>query len=89
MKIVSVYKLRDNLAYYLDLVSTTETPIVIEKYNTPAALIVPYKEEVIKANIDSYFGFLGKGESGTKFLKKVRRTKKEKERVKLLRYRNA
>lgn len=84
MKTVSVYELRDNLSYYLDLVAKNQTTLVVEKYNTPTAIITPFKEGVIRSDPLSYFGFLGKGKSGVRFVNKIRRNKKERERVKRL-----
>lgn len=85
MKTVSIFKLRDNLGFYLDLVKKTNTPIVVEKYNTPTAMITPYKEGLVEKSLVSYFGFLGKGEDGNQFVNKIRRSKKEKQRIQTLR----
>lgn len=85
MKTVSVYELRDNLSYYLDLVSKNQTSLVVEKYNTPTAVITPYKKDIVKDDPLTYFGFLGKGEDGVRFENRIRRNKREIERIKRLR----
>ncbi len=85
MKTVSVYELRDNLAYFLNLVEKDHTPLIVKKYNKKTAIISPYKKGFISDDPLAYFGFLGRGEDGTKFVNRLRRSKKEKERVKFLR----
>ena len=86
MKTVSVYELRDNLSYYLDLVSKNQTSLIVEKYNTPTAIIAPYKEE--ENDPLSYFGFMGKGEDGVTYVNRVRRNRRERERMRRLRNRH-
>lgn len=85
MKIVSIYKLRENLAYYLDLVAKTGSPVIVEKYNIPTAIISPYAGEMAADESQSYFGFLTSNISGSAFLKKIRRSKAEKKKVEELR----
>jgi len=84
MKTVSVFELRDNLSYYLDLVAKNQTSLIVEKYNTPTAIISPFKEGMVRKDPLSYFGFLGSGESGTRFVNRIRRNKKERERIRKL-----
>lgn len=84
MKTVSVYELRDNLSYYLDLVANNQTTLVVEKYHTPTAIITPFKAGIVRNDPLSYFGFLGKGKSGVRFVNRIRRNQKERERVKRL-----
>ena len=85
MKTVSVYELRDNLAYYLDLVKKNQSPVIVEKYNKPMAIITPYKKGMVKNDPLSYFGFLGKGEDGVRFENRIRRSARERAYVKRLR----
>lgn len=87
MRTVSSYRLRDNLASYLDEIVKTETPLLISRFGKPIAVISPYKKGASALKIDDYFGFLGKGKTGKKFLSGVRRSKKEKNRIKALRVR--
>lgn len=77
MKAVSIYELRDDLARYLNSVATTETPIIVNRFGKPIAVIAPYKKERVEV-ISSFYGFMGKGESGEAYLKRVRRSKREK-----------
>lgn len=86
MKTVSTYVLRDNLSDYLNEVAKTEIPLLISKFGKPIAVISPYKEARLP-KIDEFFGFLGKGESGEKFLARVRRSKEEKIRTESLKNR--
>lgn len=86
MKTVSVYELRDNLAYYLDFVAKTETPVIIEKYNVPTAVINPYKKGVLPDPC-SFKGFLGEGEDGERYVNKIRRSRREREYIRRLRNR--
>lgn len=87
MKTVSVYEFRDNLAYYLDLVSKNQTSLIVEKYSIPTVVITPYKKE--ENDPLSFFGFLGKGEDGVTFENRIRRNRRERERMKRLRNRHA
>lgn len=83
MKTVSVYELRDNLAYYLDLVEKNQNSIVVEKYKKPTAIINPYKKGAIRDPL-SFEGFLGKGISGVEYVDRIRRSKSERKYVKKL-----
>jgi len=78
MKKTSIYMLRDNLAAYLNEVEKTQTPLVVYKFKKPVAVIVPAKKELIKEDINDYFGFMDKGETGEEFVNRVRRNKNEK-----------
>jgi len=78
MKKTSIYMLRDNLAAYLNEVGKTQTPLVVYKFKKPIAVIVPAKKELIKEDINDYFGFMDKGETGEEFVNRVRRNKNEK-----------
>lgn len=81
---VSSFILRDNLSEYLDLVAKEEKPLVIERYGKPVAVLLPYKDKE-KTDYGSFFGFLGGEESGEKYLKRVRRSAREKEKINKLR----
>lgn len=85
MRKTSVYRLRDNLAAYLNEIASTEVPLVVYKFKKPVAIIIPPKKELINEDYNSYYGFLGGTEKGEEFVKRVRRSKKEKEYVKSLR----
>lgn len=80
MKTISSLTLRNNLSEYLDEVEKYETPLIISRFGKAVAVIKPFKkeEEVIKP----FFNFLGKGITGEKLLKKLRRSAKEKARTK-------
>jgi prevent-host-death family protein len=69
------------LAGYLDEVVESDRPLVISRFGKPVALISPYKDTG-KILAKDFFGFLGKGETGNKFLAKVRRSAREKAYVK-------
>lgn len=86
MRTISTYSLRDNLADYLSEVEKTEVSLVVSRFGKPIAIISPIKEDLSLLN-KSYFGFLGKGLKGEKFLDKVRRSDKEKRLVTKLRAR--
>jgi hypothetical protein len=81
MKKTNVYLFRDNLASYLEEVEKTQIPLVVYKFKKPIAVIIPPKKEFLNANIDDYFGFMGKGETGEKFVNRVRRNKNEKKYI--------
>ncbi len=85
MKVVSVYELRDNLATYLDSVAVAETPIVVNRFGKPIAMITPYRKDRGTPNA-SFFGFMGSGETGEAFLARVRRSNKERRAI--ARFRN-
>lgn len=80
MTYVNVYDFRNNLASYLDLVARTGATVVVKKFNKPVAMLVPVDKQM--ADFKRFFGFMGKGESGEAFLRRVRRSKKEREWVK-------
>jgi len=81
MKKTNVYLFRDNLASYLEEVEKTQIPLVVYKFKKPIAVIIPPKKEFLNANIDDYFDFMGKGETGKKFVNRVRRNKNEKKYI--------
>jgi len=81
MKKTNVYLFRDNLASYLEEVEKTQIPLVVYKFKKPIAVIIPPKKEFLNANIDDYFGFMGKNETGEKFVNRVRRNKNEKKYI--------
>lgn len=83
MKTVSVYELRDNLAYYLELVEKNQSPIIVKKYRKPTAILSPYKKEKVRDPL-SFEGFLGKGISGVEYVNRLRRSKSERDYVKKL-----
>ncbi|PIP64026.1 hypothetical protein CO083_03870 [Candidatus Roizmanbacteria bacterium CG_4_9_14_0_8_um_filter_34_12] len=85
MKKTSVFLLRDNLASYLNEVTKTEVPLVVCKYRKPIAVIMPPKKELIKDDVDEFFGFLGGGETGDELVRRIRRNKREKKYVENLR----
>lgn len=87
MKKVSVYELRDNLSYYLELVEKNQSPLIVEKYKKPAAIITPYKKGAIADDPLSYKGFLGKGEDGVKYVNRIRRSTRERKYIEKLRNR--
>lgn len=86
MRTISTFSLRDNLADYLGEVEKTEVPLVISRFGKPIAIISPFKADSFPLN-RSFFGFLGKGLSGEKFLAKTRRSAKEKKLTAKLRSR--
>lgn len=75
MKAVSIFDLRDNLADYLASVKRTETPLIVSRFGKPIAVITPFSKETV--SFEKYFGFMGKGDTGEAFLKRVRRSKHE------------
>lgn len=83
MKIVSSLTLRNNLSNYLDEVEKYETPLVISRFGKAVAILKPYKKEE-KSTIP-FYNFLGKGLTGEKTLKRLRRSAKEKIRTKFFR----
>jgi hypothetical protein len=80
----NVFDFRKNLAGYLDEVETNKRKVVIKRFGRTVAIVLPYdaKDE---ADGNKYFGFMGEGESGEQFLKRVRRSEKALERTKKLR----
>jgi len=81
MKKISTNLLRDNLASYLESVTETQSPLMVCKYNKPLVVIMPVIKSKEKDNYNDYFGFFGGKETGNKFVKRVRRNKKEKEYI--------
>jgi len=83
MNAVSVYDFRNDLASYLDEIAESDQPLVISRFGKPVALVSPYKD-IGKSLAKDFFGFLGKGETGDKFLAGVRRSTREKAYIKAL-----
>jgi len=81
MKKISTNLLRDNLASYLDSVIETQNPLMVCKYNKPLVVIMPVRKLKEENNFNDYFGLFGGKEKGDKFVKRVRRNKKEKEYI--------
>lgn len=77
MRTVSVYRLRGNLAGYLDTIQAEGSSLLISRFGKPLAVIAPYKKENLP-RFKEYFGFLGRGINGEAFLKARRRSAKEK-----------
>jgi prevent-host-death family protein len=84
MLTTSIYEFRKNLASYLDEVEGENTKVVIKRFGKPVAVVVAY-EQSDEIDTKRYFGFMGKGEDGEKFLARVRRNARELERTKRLR----
>lgn len=78
MKTVSSLKLRNNLSNYLDEIEKYETPLIISRFGKAVAVLKPYNKGELNKQ---FFNFLGKGLSGEKFLKKVRRSSRESKRT--------
>ncbi len=83
MRMISVFDFRNKLADYLSSVADTERPIIVGRFGKPMAVVVPFNKKII--SFDDYFGFLGKGESGGAYLRRVRRSKREKNAMKIRR----
>lgn len=83
MNTVSVYDFRNDLAGYLDEITESDRPLVISRFGKPVALVSPY-QDTGKSSAKNFFGFLGKGETGDKFLAGVRRSPRERAYVKNL-----
>jgi len=78
MNRISTYDFRDNLAYFLDEVVRSGKPLVVEKYKKAIAVVVPYDDKYkVSEDFEGFFGFIKDEESGDKYLKKIRRNKKE------------
>lgn len=75
MQMVSIFDLRSKLAEYLSSVENSDSSLVVRRFGKPIAMIVPYDKKSV--SFEKYFGFMGKGEGGEAFLKRVRRSKKE------------
>lgn len=80
MRAVSTFNFRADLSRYLEDVAATEVPLVIERFGRPLVIVKPYIKATMPATT-SYFGFMGRGESGETFLKRVRRSAGEKKAV--------
>jgi len=61
-----------------------ETPLFINKFGSPLAVLIPFKKYEETVSLD-YFGFLSGSEKGMVFEDKIRRNKKEKAKVTNLR----
>lgn len=83
MNAVSVYDFRNDLAGYLNELAESDQPLVISRFGKPVALVSPY-QDTGKSSVKDFFGFLGKGETGNRFLAKVRRSASEKAYIKAL-----
>lgn len=85
MRAVSTFDFRADLSRYLEDVAATEIPLIINRFGKPMVIVKPYLKDTIPVST-SYFGFMGRGESGETFLKRVRRSIGEKKAV--TRFRN-
>ena len=72
--------LRNNLASYLDDVSENDAAVLISRFGKPIAVLSPYRLTSLPS-FEGFFGFLGKTETGEKFLSRVRRSKNESRRT--------
>ena len=79
-----VFDFRNNLAMYLKEVEEDGTKIVVRRFGKPVGMLVPYGENLV-TDYRKFFGFLKGDENGEAFLKRVRRNKRELDRVKRLR----
>lgn len=79
MNKTTVFLLRDNLASYLNEVAKTKVPLVVCKYKKPIAVIMPPEKKFVeKVDYKQFYGFMGKnGETGDRFVKRVRRNTRE------------
>ena len=80
MRTVSVYDFRNNLADYLSLVELSGSRVMVKRFKKPVAMLVPVDKQM--TDFKRFFGFMGRGESGAAFLRRVRRSKKERDWVK-------
>ncbi|RLC35517.1 hypothetical protein DRH14_00715 [Candidatus Shapirobacteria bacterium] len=85
MRRVSTYQLRDNLSMYLADIVSAGVPLVVEKYKKPLVVITPYDNSLTEDDFDRFFGFMSSDESGKEFVKKSRRSAKERKYVERLR----
>lgn len=85
MRVISTNKFRDKLAEILTTIAKNDTPYVVSRFGKPLVVVSSYKKNADKLDYRKFYGFLGKGESGEEFLRRVRRNKKEREYVRLLR----
>lgn len=73
----------------MDEVIKDKACLVISKFNNPFVVIKPYEEDdCVALKAQNYFGFLGRGEKGSVYVNKLRRSKKEKIRTESLKNRN-
>lgn len=84
MRAVSTFTLRTNLSRYLEEIVKSDESLVVSRFGKPLVVITPFRSDN-KAASSSYFGFLGKGESGETFLRRVRRSRAERKYVAKLR----
>ncbi len=80
MRAVSTFDFRADLSRYLEDVAATEIPLVVHRFGKPMVIVTPFLKEAARP-VTSYFGFMGRGESGEIFLKRVRRSAREKRAV--------
>ncbi len=85
MRAVSTFDFRADLSRYLEDVAATEVPLIINRFGKPMVIVKPYSNDAMPVSTN-YFGFMGRGESGETFLKRVRRSTREKRAV--TRFRN-
>ena len=86
--IVSTKDFRDNLAGYINDIYADKTPLVVGRFNKPLVVVRPFEDTEDSEDFMRFYGFLGNGSDGEKFLSEVRRSKKEKTRTENLRNRN-
>lgn len=80
MRAVSTFDFRADLSRFLEDVAATEIPLIINRFGKPMVIVKPYSKDTIPVST-SYFGFMGRGDSGETFLKRVRRSAGEKRAV--------
>ncbi|MBI5620618.1 type II toxin-antitoxin system Phd/YefM family antitoxin [Candidatus Gottesmanbacteria bacterium] len=85
MRVVSTFDFRSDLSRYLEDVAATEVPLVVARFGRPLVIVKPYATDTTPSST-SYYGFMGEGASGETFLKRVRRSAREKQAV--ARFRN-
>lgn len=85
MRAISTFNLRADLSRYLDEVVTTEVPLVVRRFGKPIVVIEPFFKDTVRP-ATSYFGFMGRGETGEAFVTRVRRSAREKRAI--ARFRN-
>lgn len=68
----------------IDKLGGSQRPLIISCSSKPMAVAYPYDGKKSEIKAGSYFGFLGKGDTGEKFLAGVRRSPREKDYVKSL-----
>lgn len=72
-------------------VYSSETPLLISRFNKPLVVVEPYKKKVGESDYLRFYGFMADagGETGKDFVNRVRRSGIEKKYVEKLRNRNA